>query len=137
MPKQGGTERAPTLSLLKKDSLYLVVTSLKTKAYSAPSLLRTKRSFDGAVELRPAVLKSQFPENRENNREFLKFPPFRRLPPGSGVHLRCNSSALRTIPCSARNSEFVLPGTGNLSEEQRILQFSLADLTAWLCFRQK
>jgi hypothetical protein len=31
---------------------------------------------------------------------------------GSGVHSRCNFSALRTIPCSARNSEFSLPDQG-------------------------
>jgi hypothetical protein len=56
---------------------------------------------------RPAISKRlEFPENRENNREFSKFPAISALFAGSGVHLRCNSKALRTILCSARNSEF-------------------------------
>jgi hypothetical protein len=40
--------------------------SLKAKAWTAPPLVRTKRSFDGAAELRPVVLKCQFLENRRN-----------------------------------------------------------------------
>jgi hypothetical protein len=45
---------------------------------------------------------------------------FRRLAPRSGVHLRCNFSALRAIPCSARNSEFVSPKQGFHFLEQGI-----------------
>jgi hypothetical protein len=55
----------------------------------------------GAAELRPAVLKCQFPENREINREFSKLPTISVRSVRFPVDLRCNPSALRMISCSS------------------------------------
>src|SRR5258708_27542517 len=64
-------------------------------SYGPPNSLRTGKITGNSCDLRP----------------------FRRFPPGSGVHLRCNSGALQTIPCSAPNREIVLRKQGiHLSE---------------------
>src|SRR6266436_344609 len=47
--------------------------ALKSEGLFRSALMGTKRSFDGAVELGPAVLECQFPESREISREFSKF----------------------------------------------------------------
>jgi hypothetical protein len=51
-------------------------------------------------------LGSQFPGNRENNREFAKFPVISAL---SGVNSSSDLNRLQAIPCCSRNREFFRP----------------------------
>src|SRR5260370_6620704 len=62
----------------------------------------------------------KFPENSENNREFFEISAISTLSARFRRPFAQLSRALRTIPCSARNSEFVLPGTGNSPSKQEI-----------------
>jgi len=64
----------------------------------------------------------RFPENRENNRNFLNLEAIWRFRPRPGVSFRCDSNALLTIPVllrtgksSAQNREKLSSETGNFS----------------------
>src|SRR5262245_61797791 len=85
----------------------------QSEGLSCSALVRTKRSFDGAVELRPVVLNVNSLRTGKLTVRSVCFP----------VDLRCNPSALRMIPCSSLEQGIRVIEQGIHLSKHGILQF--------------